>query len=98
NNLQAAADLTYFSSITHCTTLMTLAPYFRRHPRIGLTRLILVLSTFILWAHLAVVSLEPISDKTHQFAFQQLTFHQNLFNMQFAFGIIQFSGLLWMSI
>src|SRR5439155_10156165 len=32
NNLQAAADLTYFSSITHCTTLMTLAPYFRRHP------------------------------------------------------------------
>jgi hypothetical protein len=49
-----AANLAYFSSITHAATLIALRQYFRRYFWMTLFRLILTGTGFILWAYVAI--------------------------------------------
>jgi hypothetical protein len=49
-----AADLAFFSSITHAVTLFALQTYFRQYFWMTLIRLILTGTTFILWAFVAL--------------------------------------------
>ncbi|KAF8847941.1 hypothetical protein BDZ45DRAFT_733250 [Acephala macrosclerotiorum] len=53
-DLYYAADLAFFSSITHAATLLALQTYFRRYFWMTLIRLILTGITFILWAFVAL--------------------------------------------
>lgn len=87
HNLFIAADLAYFSSVTHATTLVTLLPFFRGHRKLSNARMILVYATFAMWFYSNVEGLQryPAGAKD---------FKNPLFSFNFLVQIAEVFGLV----
>jgi hypothetical protein len=87
-----AADLAFFSSITHAATLLALQTYFRRYFWMTLIRLILTGTTFILWAFVALY--EARQDFIPQPAGVTLSSYVQSI-VTGGFEVLEVAGLLW---
>lgn len=96
--LLVAADLTFISSITHATTLISLRDYFRASFWMTAVRVLLTYVTFVLWANIA---LTEFHDDVNNFrsvvawdAQERLSF-QTQVHLKGAFETVEFLGLTW---
>jgi hypothetical protein len=87
-----AADLAFFSSITHAATLLALQAYFSQYFWMTLIRLILTGTTFILWAFVALY--EAHQDLIPRPAGAPLSSYVQSI-VTGGFGVLEVVGLLW---
>jgi len=92
-NVYVAADLAFFSSITHAATLLALQSYFSKYFWMTLIRLILTGTTFILWAF--VVLYEAHYELVPRLAAEPFSTYAQVV-VTGVFQILELVGLLWM--